>query len=283
MLRTCEHDEEIMSLRYRLKVRVLKTRRGNLLWRHWCARRGDVVGSYADLADYVRRFAPGNSFADIGCMWGVNGQLSFLAEEVGARGVKGVDVFGPTPEFEHTRHERNSAVEFVLGDCTQPETIGRIGATDVVLCAGVLYHHPAPFDLLVALRALCRKTLILRTSTIPEMAGLPNFAVFFPMLSAEHRALWNLSSLGLLHQVGISGAFDPHQGYGNWFWGLTPSALRSLVETAGFRVDHVATEAFAQTLVCTPVESAFKHELPNSMQAQQVGAEVSAAGIARPA
>jgi hypothetical protein len=272
-----------MSLSYRLKVRILKTRRGNLLWRRWRARRGDVLGSYADLADYVRRFAPGSSFADIGCMWGVNGDFAFLAEEAGARGVKGVDVFGPTPEFEQKRRERDSAVEFVLGDCTQPETIGRIGVTDVVLCAGVLYHHPAPFDLLVALRQLCRKTLILRTSTIPEMRGLPNAAVFYPMLTAGHRALWNLSSLGLLHQVGISDAFEPQHGYGNWFWGLTPSALRSLVETAGFRVDHVATEAFAQTLLCTPVEIAFRHELPNPAQAKQVGAEVSADGIARPA
>jgi 2-polyprenyl-3-methyl-5-hydroxy-6-metoxy-1,4-benzoquinol methylase len=272
-----------MSLRYRLKVRILKTRRGNLLWRRWRARRGDVVGSYADLGDYVRRFAPGHSFVDIGCMWGVNGELAFLAEESGASAVKGVDVFGPTPEFEQKRHDRNSAVEFVLGDCTHPDTIRRIGAVDVVLCAGVLYHHPAPFDLLIALRALCRKTLILRTSTIPEMPGLPNAAVFYPMLSAEQRALWNLSSLGLLHQAGISEAFDPQQGYGNWFWGITPSALRSLVETAGFRVDHVATEAFAQTLLCTPVESAFRHELPTPIEAQQLGASVSAAGIARPA
>jgi 2-polyprenyl-3-methyl-5-hydroxy-6-metoxy-1,4-benzoquinol methylase len=280
---THHRDEDGMSLRYLLKVRILKTRRGNLLWRKWRARRGDAVGSYADLPDYVRRFAPGNSFVDVGCMWGVNGALAFLAEEVGAREVKGVDVFGPTPEFERTRTERNSRVEFVLGDCTRPETIIRIGPTDVVLCAGVLYHHPAPFDLLVALRALCRKTLILRTSTIPEMPDLPNAAVYYPMLSAEHRALWNLSSLGLMHQVGISGPFEPQQGYGNWFWGLTPSALRSLVETAGFRVDHVATEAFAQTLLCTPVETAFRHELPDPSQAERLAADISAAGIARPA
>ncbi|MBK5189314.1 MAG: hypothetical protein JJD97_13815, partial [Gemmatimonadaceae bacterium] len=203
-----------MPMRYLWKVRFLKTRRGNLLWRRWRARRGDVVGSYADLPGYVKRYAPGHSFVDVGCMWGVNGALAFLAEEAGARGVKGVDVFGPTPEFEQSRRERSSAVEFVLGDCTQPETIARIGAADVVLCAGVLYHHPAPFDLLVALRQLCRKTLILRTSTIPEMPGLPNAAVFYPMLADRDRRLWNLSSLGLLHQAGISEAFAPEQGYG---------------------------------------------------------------------
>ena len=117
----------------------------------------------------------------------------------------------------------------------------------------------------------------------PEIAGLPNAAVFFPMLTAEHRQLWNLSSLGLLHQEGISNAFDPKQGYGNWFWGLTPSALRSMVETAGFRVEQVATEAFAQTLICTPAETVFQHDLPNPAQAQKLAAEISASGIARPA
>jgi hypothetical protein len=268
---------------YTLKVRFLKMRRGNFFWRHWRARRGDLIGNYGDLASYVKRYAPGNSFVDIGCMWGVNGGFAFLAEEVGAVGVKGVDVFGPTPEFEETRRKRGSAVEFVLGDCTHPETIARIGPADVVFCAGVLYHHPAPFDLFVALRQICRKTLILRAATIPEIAGLPNAAVFYPMLSAEHRKLWNLSSLGLGKQVGISDAFEPQQGYGNWFWGLTPSCIRSLAETAGFQVDLVATEAFAQTLICTPVTSAFHHALPSPAEAQQLGAEVSRAAVAQPA
>ncbi len=268
---------------YTWKVRFLKTRRGNLMWRRWRSRRGDTVGSYADLSGYVRQFAPDHSFADIGCMWGVNGEFAFLAEAAGATAVKGVDVFGPTPEFEERRASQRSMVEFVLGDCTQPKTIARIGVSDVVLCAGVLYHHPAPFDLLVALRQLCRKTLILRTSSIPEIGGLPNAAVYYPMLSSHDRALWNLSSLGLLHQAGISGPFAPGEGYGNWFWGMTPSCLRSLVETAGFRVEHVATEAFAQTLICTPVESAFHHELPSASEAKRVASEISSAGIARPA
>ena len=55
---------------YQLKVRLLKTVRGNYYWRHWRARRGDDVGSYARLPEYVRRLAPGKMFADIGCMWG---------------------------------------------------------------------------------------------------------------------------------------------------------------------------------------------------------------------
>ena len=268
---------------YRWKVRLLKRPRLNVLWRTWRARRGDVLGTYDRLPEYIRRHAPGHSFADIGCMWGVNGEYAFIAEEAGATAVKAVDVFGPTPEFEEKRIARGSRVEFILGDITGAQTLARIGQVDVVFCAGVLYHHPSPFDLLVALRRICRETLILRTSTIPEVRGLPNAAVYFPMLDAKARDLWNLKSLGLLHQAGISNAFQPSEGYGNWFWGLTPSCLESLLATAGFRVDFRATEAFAQSVVCTAVAPALEHELPDENAARQLAEAISAAGIARPA
>ncbi|HJR59732.1 MAG TPA: DUF1698 domain-containing protein [Vicinamibacterales bacterium] len=268
---------------YRWKVRFLKSPRLNLLWRRWAARRGEAVGNYNDLPHLIRRHSPGKSFADIGCMWGVNGEHAFIAEEAGATRVIGVDVFGPTPEFEEKRLARASKVHFVLGDVSRPETLQRIGSVDVVFCAGVLYHHPSPFDLLVALRRICRETLILRTSTIPEVRGLPNAAVYFPMLNEQGRALWNLKPLGVLHQAGISNAFQSKDGYGNWFWGLTPSCLESLLKTAGFRVDFRATEAFAQIVVCTAVEAPLDHPLPGEEEARLLGAEISAAGIARPA
>ena len=268
---------------YRWKVRSLKHPRLNELWRRWRRRRGDSIGNYAFLGDYVRRFAPGRSFADIGCMWGVNGEHAFLAEDAGATRVVAVDVFGPTPEFDERHRARGSNVEFVLGDITRRATLNAIGVVDVVFCAGVLYHHPSPFDLLVALRRICRQTLILRTSTIPEVRGLRNAAVFFPMLSAGQRELWNLRSLGLMHQAGISDPFDASQGYGNWFWGLTPSCLESLLQMAGFRVEHRAVEAFAQTVLCAAVAPPLEHQLPDAVSARRRGEEISAAGVARPA
>ena len=268
---------------YRWKVRCLKVPRLNALWRRLCGWRGEVVGSYDRLPEYIRNHAPGKSFADIGCMWGVNGEYAFLAEAAGAARVVAVDVFGPTPEFEQKRAATRSRVEFVLGDITRAETFMQVGQVDVVFCAGVLYHHPSPFDLLVALRRICRETLILRTSTIPEVRGLPNAAVYFPMLDAKGREMWNLRSLGLLHQAGISNEFQPQEGYGNWFWGLTPSCLESLLKTAGFRVDFRATEAFAQTMVCTAVAAPLDHRLPGEEEARAMAAEISAARIARPA
>jgi hypothetical protein len=268
---------------YRWKVRLLKVPRLNLLWRYWRAWKGDIVGTYDRLPEYICRHAPGRSFADIGCMWGVNGEYAFIAEDAGATRVTAVDVFGPTPEFEEKHRARGSRVEFVLGDITRMDTLERVGEADVVFCSGVLYHHPSPFDLLVALRRICRETLILRTSTIPEVRGLRNVAVYFPMLDARDRRLWNLSALGLAHQTGISNEFQPSEGYGNWFWGLTPSCLEALLKTAGFRVDFRATEAFAHTCVCAAVASPLQHERPDAFSARRLAAEISAAGTARPA
>jgi SAM-dependent methyltransferase len=268
---------------YEWKVHLLKRPFGNRIWRRWVSQHGRAVGDYGDLRRHVERFAPGRSFADIGCMWGVNGEYAFLAERAGAGRVVGVDVFGPTPEFEARRVRESSRVEFVLGDIVSQGTIERVGEVDLVLCAGVLYHHPSPLDLLVALRRICRETLILRTATIPEVRGLPHAAVFYPMLDARARRTWNLSSLGLGRQVGISEAFQPHEGYGNWFWGLSPSCVVALLAAAGFRVRGQAEEAFAQTFVCDAVAPPFHHMLPSTNGARQIGAEVSATGVARPA
>lgn len=272
-----------LAFPYTTKVKLLKNARVNVWWRSRAARKGSRVGNYADLPEFVRHYARGKSFVDIGCMWGVNGEYAFIAEEAGATTVKGVDVFGPTPEFEQKRLERASSVEFVLGDAGHPDTIERVGVMDVVFCAGVLYHHPSPFDLLVALRRMCGETLILRTSTIPEVSGLPNAAVYWPGLPEKDRKLWNLSSLGAARQVGITDGFEPDQGYGNWFWGLTPSCLTALLETAGFKVELRAGEPFAQTVVCTVVDMPFAHRLPDEAESRAVAAAISEAGIARPA
>ena len=53
--------------------------------------------------------------------------------------------------------------------------------------------------------------------------------------------------------VGITEPFAPEQSYSNWFWGLTPSCVASLLESVGFRVVQRYTEAFSETFVCQPV------------------------------
>jgi 16S rRNA G966 N2-methylase RsmD len=56
--------------------------------------------------DYVRRYAPGRSFVDIGGMWGINGRYSFEAESAGASRVVLVDI-DETPTSPAECHERS--------------------------------------------------------------------------------------------------------------------------------------------------------------------------------
>ncbi len=271
---------------YRSKVRLLRDPRGTEAVRRvrdFAHRRfglGPEIGNYHRLPEYIRSLAPGRSFVDVGCMWGVNGEYAFLAEEAGATEVKGIDVFGPTPEFEAERAARGSRVEFVLGDATDPATIEQVGPTDVVFCAGVLYHHPSPFDLVLALRLMCRETLLLRSFTIPEMPGTRNMAVYWPHLPASERRMWQMP--GLDCQMAISGPFDAADGYGNWFWGLTPSCVSGLLETAGFEVTYRAWEPFAHTFICRAVRAPLDHPLPSPEAARRLAEAISAAGVARP-
>jgi hypothetical protein len=268
---------------YRIKLALLKNRQINYAWRYWSAWRGKSVGNYSDLLDFVRKYAKDKSFVDVGCMWGVNGRYSFLAEDAGATEIKAVDVFGPTPEFEAVHKKRLSAVEFLLGDITDPALLRRIGEIEVVFCAGVLYHHPSPFQLIAALRQICKEILILRTFSIPEMPALPQGAVFIPYLEAAGRKIWNLQNLGIDCQQGITGPFDPKEGYGNFFWGMTPSCLRSLLTLAGFTIEKQTEEPFAQTFVCQPTRPSFDHQQEDPATARLIGQKVSSSGTARPA
>ncbi len=238
---------------YRLKVRLLRrTRLGSWVSELW-HRVDRRVLRRSTTAELIRSHAPGKSFADIGCMWGISGEHAFLAEEAGATRVVGVDLYS-TPTFEAQRHEKNSSIEFFAGEADDPAIIEKVGVVDVVWCFGVLYHHPSPYHLLVALRRMCGKTLFLETLTIPEQRGLPNLAVYFPMLAPKHRKLW-VVSWNAPHQHALTDEYRPELTYDNNFWGMTPSCVRSLLETAGFHVDETLPSpsgTFRHLFACRP-------------------------------
>lgn len=192
----------------------------------------------------VRRFAPGRSFADMGCMWRVSGAVAFLAEDCAATEVTAFDGMEPTPEFEAEHRRRESRVRFVRGlidvrvstgpdgDPTVPEFVrtgvDAVGMHDVVWCSGVLYHTANPCLLLQNLMSICRETLVIGTKTIPEVPGLPQAAVFFPGLDDAARRVYEP-----LWRTGITAPFDPDPDRvaANWWWGLTASSLRGMVDT----------------------------------------------------
>jgi hypothetical protein len=164
--------------------------------------------------ELVARFAPGRSFLDAGAMWSVHGAIAFAARDAGATRVTALDVMGATPEFL----ERQGDVRFVHGDLHDPATVAAAGAHDVVWCSGVLYHAPHPLLTLERLHALTGETLLLATEII---GGRGRRCVFAPD-PGSHPA--------------HTEAFDPAKAYGNWWWGLTRSAVVAMVEAAGFAV-----------------------------------------------
>lgn len=222
---------------YRLKVSLLKHRIGNAVYRQWMARRGHPVHVPRH---YIAQHVPGRSFFDVGGIWAINGAHSFAAEEAGAARVVLLDL-ERTKEFEEERERRGSRVEFVSGDATNQENLSRVGTFDVVWCFGVLYHVPDPFALIRSLRGVCHGTLLLETLTIPEVPGLPQAAIYFPMMPEWMRSMWDTRRRGsTATQHGLTSAYRPDVGYGNNFWGLSPSAVAALLRTSGFRVDDVA-------------------------------------------
>lgn len=181
----------------------------------------------------IGKYAVNRTFIDVGCMWGVNGYFSFLAEELGAKDVIAFDIYDATEKFNQTKNEKKSNVRFMRGDINSKESIKNIGKRDVVYCTGLLYHVPDPLYTLARLREICGEVLILGTAVIPELNGIQNGAVFYPYLNSEQSRIWDTNQGG---QLGITEPFDAIQGYGNWIWGFSSSCLESMVKVAGFDV-----------------------------------------------
>ena len=104
------------------------------------------------------------------------------------------------------------------------------------------------------LRSICNETLILTTTSIPEMPGIKNMAVFYPYLPEQQRKIWNR---GVGEQKAITGPYEPNEGYANWFWGMSPSCIESLLQIAGFKVLERHIFKFDSTFVCKAVSTKF--------------------------
>ena len=203
----------------------------------------------------VERHVRGKTFADVGCMWNVDGAIAFAAEAAGATAVTGIDLMPATPEFQRQHAERGSRVRFVQGDLHDRETIAEVGVHDVVWCSGVVYHAPHPLLTLQRLREITGELLILASETIPEVPGVRQACVFLPGLRPRDRAAYMAARSGA-DAHGVSTAFDPERGYGNWYWGLSSSALSAMCEASGLLPIEVGGDPFTTTIVARPLPGA---------------------------
>jgi len=184
--------------------------------------------------ELIARHVKGLSFVDVGCMWTIHGALCFAAEDAGAARVTGVDVMGASDEFTSELRRRGSQMRFVQGDVHDPATVAAIGRHDVVWCSGVLYHAPHPLLTLERLRELTGRTLLLATETVAETPGRRGTIIIAPG-SAEHP-----------HAEPPRG---PNAGYGPWYWGIAPSALRTMLTLTGFQIVEEHRTPFHVTIV----------------------------------
>jgi SAM-dependent methyltransferase len=184
----------------------------------------------------VRSLAPGKSFIDVGGMWDVSGRVAFMAEEAGAERVVLLDAMLPTDEFDAKRTRRGSEVRYVTGDLHDRDGIEELGRFDVVWCTGVLYHSPNPMLQLMNLRLLASECLVLGTHVIPEVPGLEQACLFYPKHSDAARDEWTHVFGRSTPVIGVTSPFDPAQAYANWWWGMSPSAVRAMLDVAGFAV-----------------------------------------------
>jgi SAM-dependent methyltransferase len=209
---------------------------------------------------WVAEHAPGRSFADIGGLF-IDGRVSFEAEDAGAAAVTLFDVgdreYAPAYEAEHAR--RGSKVRYVQGDLHDDRSIEQVGPHDVVWCTGVLYHTPNPVHQLMQLRRITRERLYLGTHTIAEVPGVPQACLYYPHLDEDARGALSKAHWKADGYLGLGPPIDerPMFGYANFWWGITPSALRAMLRTARFEVvdePRIHPSPFYVDLVARPVD-----------------------------
>lgn len=205
----------------------------------------------------LRPYVPGHSFVDVGAMWTVHGETAFAAEELGATAVTAADVMAPSEQYEAEHKRRGSKVRFVQGDIHDPATLEAIGPHDVVWCSGVLYHCPNPIHTIECLKQITRSVLILITAGLPEIPGVRNGCVYFPFLSEGERTAYDAAYNAVVKttkypdpvRLGLTTPFDAREGYGNWWWGLSPSAVESMLRSVGFTIEENKSNGFHTRVV----------------------------------
>jgi len=89
--------------------------------------------SYQDrLRMLIERHVPGHSFADVGCMWNVDGAYAFHALDQGAVQVTGIDLMAPSERFQAENARRGSRIAFVQGDINDPKLLEDEPASELV-------------------------------------------------------------------------------------------------------------------------------------------------------
>ncbi len=207
-----------------------------------------------DIRDrYIARVVKNHTFAEVGGLWGTVNEKVSVASKYGAVSLTMIDVTPASAQFGQDFRDRMASLNIANYNCISRDItqiqLAEIGQPyDVVHCAGVLYHHPHPLQILTGLRQITGEYLILTSAITQEVIEnergryeIPASGVMFvPALSEAERAiltaywqphLYGSPIIGLTEKA----VFDVND-FGPWWWLPTASALESMCKVAGFKV-----------------------------------------------
>lgn len=200
---------------------------------------------------FLAQCTRGCTFADVGGLWQTVNEKVSVAHEHGATELTMIDVAPEGDELWNKFDERMRERGIERYSCESRDVCRTTERTyQVVHCSGVLYHHPHPLRMLLALRHMTSEVLVLSSAIcreeIQNQAGtfrMPSSGVLFvPALSDGQRAV--LAAYWEMRQVeawGITKVADYDvTDFGPWWFLPTAQALRSMVETCGFAIKDAA-------------------------------------------
>ncbi|MEG5171858.1 tetratricopeptide repeat protein [Microcoleus sp. B3-D7] len=207
-----------------------------------------------DIRDrYIARVAKGKTFAEVGGLWGTVSEKVSVASKYGAVSLTMIDAMPASMHWWQDFHDRMTSLNIANYHCINQDItqiqLADIGEPyDVVHCAGVLYHHPHPLQILVALRQITREHLVFTSAITQEVIEnelgryeIPASGVMFiPALDDAERAILTAYWQQYLNNnplIGITekAVFDIND-FAPWWWLPTATALESMCEVAGFKV-----------------------------------------------
>lgn len=207
---------------------------------------------YVDLRDqYISQVANSKSFADVGGLWGTINEKVSVAHQHGSTALTMIDMQPEGNELWEKFHQRMKELNINKYDCISGEICNFKKdeikeAFDVVHCSGVLYHHPNPLEILMALRKITRSYLILTSAITQEVIENeqgryelpPSGVLFVPGLNDAERSIlkiyWENAgavAYGLTEKVQFK--FDD---FAPWWWLPTATAMKAMCEVVGFKV-----------------------------------------------
>lgn len=212
--------------------------------------------------DWIRKYAPGLKFADVGGLWGTIGEKVSAAHKAGAGSVAMVDAMPEHNEWwaKFLDHAQKNGVprekiHCAVADLEKESFPKDAGIYEYINCAGVLYHVPNPLCVLRNLARATTRYLSLATQVLPQRIEnskgtiiIPEAqGLFIPSLTEQQRAVlaeyYDQQDYKVTHVNRDGPAYINKKGrfhYGPSYWLPTLDMLLAMVRILNLRVLETA-------------------------------------------